>query len=703
MTKPLDVSIAEGLAVLTINNPPVNALSCTVRKALEDAIIMADSEEAVHAVVITCEGGIFSAGADIREFDAPVIEPGLPGLIDRVEACSKPVVAALIGTTLGGGFELAMGCHYRIAAPGTRVGLPEVHLGLIPGAGGTQRLPRLIGAEAAIEAVTSGRHIPAQEALALGAIDELVEDDPLDAACAAAIRLATAEGPPTRTGSLTVDPASVPDDVFDATKARLAIHRRGFDAPQAAVDAIGWACTEPFSIGLKKERECSAALKASIQSKAQRHLFFAERIALKIPDIPNDTPLREIDTAGVVGAGTMGAGITLCLLSADLPVTLVETKQNALDAGLNRIRKTLDRDVDRGRLTSSERDARIERLTGALTLEALSDADIVIEAVFESMDLKKQIFSGLDQICKDTAILASNTSTLDINEIAAVTRRPELVIGTHFFSPANIMRLLEVVRGDQTAKDVVATTMGLGRRIGKVPALSGVGFGFIGNRMLEDYVRESQMLLLDGATPADVDGVIESWGMAMGPCAVMDLAGQDVSFLTRDQNRHHLPDDPRYYMLGDLMNALGRFGQKTGKGFYQYSDGRTRRDDPEVVALIRDAATDLSIDQRTSIADQEIVDRSLYALINRGAQLLDDGIALRASDIDVIWTAGYGFPAYRGGPMFYGDTIGLGTIVDGFKENADRFGNDYGYWTPAPLLVKLANEGKTFAAFDAEH
>ena len=696
------MSVSNGVALITIDNPPVNAMSHTVRKALAGAINEAEAQNDVRGVVITGAGRIFCAGADIREFDAPVIEPGLPGLIDRIEACSKPVVVALFGTTLGGGFELAMGGHYRIAAPGTRVGLPELNLGIIPGAGGTQRLPRLIGTEAAIEVITSGRHIPAEEALAMGAIDEIVEGDLVEAACAAALRLAEAGGPPSRTGDRSVDPKTVPDGVFDAAKAKLAKRRRGFEAPPAAIDAISWASSEPLSEGLRKEREMSVELKASIQSQAQRYLFFAQRTALKIPDISKDTPLREIKSAGVIGAGTMGTGIALCLLGADLPVTLIETQQKALDAGIDRIRKTMDRDVDRGRLAAQDRDARLSRLSGALELDALAHVDVVIEAVFESMDLKKKIFSDLDRICKDTAILASNTSTLDINDIAAVTQRPEWVIGTHFFSPANIMRLLEVVRCDQTAKDVVATTMALGRRIGKVPALSGVGFGFIGNRMLEDYARESQMLLLEGATPADVDGPLEKWGMAMGPCAVKDLAGQDVSFFARDQNRHLLPDDPRYFRPGDLMYERGRLGQKTGKGFYQYADGRTRRDDPEAVTLIRDAAVELAVDQRTDIVEQEVLDRCLHALINRGAQLLDDGIALRASDIDVIWTAGYGFPAYRGGPMFYGDTIGLDTIIEGFKKNAGRFGNGYGYWTPAPLLVKLAAVGKTFAAFDAD-
>ncbi len=701
MSKLLEYSVDEGIALLIINNPPVNALSQVVRQAIRESITDAEADDGVCAIVIACAGRTFSAGADIREFDAPVKDPALPVLIDFIEACSKPVVAALHGTALGGGFELAMGCHYRVATKETYVGLPEVNLGLIPGAGGTQRLPRLIGAEAAIEAITSGRHIPAEEAKGLGALDDVVDGDVLQAAIAAA-RMLAESGQMNRTGDQSVGSDTYSDDVFAKARAAVAKRCRGFKAPLAAVDAIEWACTQPFKEGLQKERECSTNLKASVQSKAQRHLFFAERLALKIPGIPKDTPLRPIASAGVIGAGTMGVGIAVCLLNTDLPVVLVETKQDALGRGLERIKKTLDRDVDRGRLAPSARDECLGRLKGALTLESLQSADIVIEAVFESLALKKKIFSELDSICRDTAILATNTSTLDINDIASVTVSPERVIGTHFFAPANIMKLLEVVRGGKTAQEVIATTMRLGRRIGKVPVLSGVGYGFIGNRMLEDYVRESQMLLLEGAPPAQVDGALEKWGMVMGPCAVMDLSGQDVSFLSRDQNRHLLPRDPRYCVPGDIMNALGRFGQKTGKGFYQYPDGRTRQDDPDVLDLIGAAATNLGMKKRDNISDQEILERCLYALINRGVQLLDDGIALRASDIDVIWSAGYGFPAYRGGPMFYADTLGLDTIVQSFETLAKKFGNDYGYWTPAPLLVKLAQTGKTFADFDAD-
>lgn len=700
MSELLTYDTRDGVALLTINNPPVNALSQAVRQAIADAMDRAEADGEIVAVVIQGQGRLFCAGADIREFDAPVKQPGLPGLIDRVEGSTKPVVVAIHGTTLGGGFELSMGCHYRIADRDANVGLPEVHLGLIPGAGGTQRLPRLVGAEAAIEAITSGRHIPVEEAKTLGAIDEVVAGDLTAAAVTAALRLA--DGPmPTAMNARQVDTKTPIAGLLEVAKQKLAKTRRGFDAPVAAIDAIEWACTLPLAAGLEKERVLSTKLKASVQSKAQRHLFFSERQALKIPDISVDTKHREIRSAAVIGAGTMGVGITVCLLNAGLPVTLTDTTSEALERGLARVKTTLERDVERGRLSPELRDDRLSRLHSDLSLDGLGRVDLVIEAVFESLDLKVQIFSALGQVCRADAILATNTSTLDIDQIAQAVINPERVIGTHFFSPANVMKLLEVVRGHQTADDVVATLMSFGKRIGKTAVLSRVGYGFIGNRMLEDYVRESQMLLLEGARPSQVDGALEAWGMAMGPCAVMDLAGQDVSFLTRDQNRHLLPDDPRYCAPGDLMNAAGRFGQKTGTGFYHYPDGRTRQDDPVAESMILEAAADMGVDQRTNIEESEIRERCLYVLINRGAQLLEDGIALRASDIDVVWSAGYGFPAYRGGPMFFADTIGLNTVIDAFGRFADQFGNPYGYWTPAPLLDRLASEGRSFADFDA--
>ncbi len=700
MSSLLEYSLENGVAVLLLNNPPVNALSQAVRQEIKTRVEEAEIDSEVLSIVIAGAGRLFSGGADIREFDAPIKEPSLPDLIDSIERCAKPVVIALHGITLGGGFELAMGGHYRVAQAGGVVGLPEVHLGIIPGAGGTQRLPRLIGAKAAIDAITTGRHIPVKEAEALGAIDQVVATDVMQAAIDAA-RSLSGSTKVRRTGDCIVDSDSFSETLFVDARSVLAKSRRGFQAPLAAVDAIEWACTLPIIEGLKKERVLSTELKASLQSKAQRHLFFAQRLAFKIPDIPRETTQFPITSAGVVGAGTMGAGIAICLLSADLDVVLVDSQADSLERGLERIKSNLRRDVERGRLASEACEARLGRLKGALSLKDLRYVDLVIEAVFESFDLKKGIFRELDQVCEQAAVLATNTSTLDINAIAACTARPERVLGTHFFSPANIMKLLEVVRADKTSKESVATTMALGRKIGKVAVLSGVGYGFIGNRMLEDYVRESQMLLLEGATPAQVDGALEAWGMTMGPCAVMDLAGQDVSFLTRDQNRYFLPDDPLYCAPGDLMYREDRYGQKTGFGFYQYADGRTREVDPDAIALIQSAALDLNVSQRTDISDAEIQQRCLYALINRGAQLLEDGIALRASDIDVVWASGYGFPAYRGGPMFYADTLGLSQIVKAFDHFAGSFGNAYGYWTPAPLLTRLADTVGTFAAFDS--
>lgn len=700
MTQPLSRSTRDGIAVITIDNPPVNAMGQPVRAAILGELESAESDPAITAIVFAGAGRMFSAGADIREFDHPPKDPTLPDLIDRIERCTKPVAVALHGTVLGGGLELSMGCHLRVAKAGTKVGLPEVHLGIIPGAGGTQRLPRLIGAAAALEAITTGRHMNVDEARDLGLIDEVTDGDVVEAAVAAInARLASGDAPvPTSSRDVSMDGLSA--DGFDAARAQLAKRRRGFEAPQACVDAVEWACQVPLSEGLQKERASSVNLKASVQSEAQRHLFFAEREALKIPGVAKDAPLREISSAGVVGSGTMGTGIALSMLGAGIAVTLIDSSEEALSRGLDRIKATIEKDVTRGRISSDEGSVRLANLSGEHSLAALKDSDIVIEAVFESLDLKKEIFVELAQVCRPDAILATNTSTLDINVIAQATPRPSQVIGTHFFSPANIMKLLEVVRGDATASEVIASTLAFGRRIGKTPVVSGVGYGFIGNRMLEDYVRESQMLLLEGATPAQVDKVLEAWGMAMGPCAVMDLAGQDVSFLTRDQNRHLLPDDPRYCVPGDLMNAAGRFGQKTGKGFYSYPDGRTRENDDEAVAMIRDAAQKLDVPQRDDISDDEILARCVHALINRGAQLLDDGISIRASDIDVVWAAGYGFPAYRGGPMFYGDTIGLSKITESFKDLSHRLGDDFGYWTPAPLLVELADTGKSFAEYD---
>jgi 3-hydroxyacyl-CoA dehydrogenase len=690
---PVSVAKTGRIAVITVDNPPVNAISQPVRQALLAALRAVDADGEAAAAVLICAGKTFMAGSDIREFDAPIKDPPLNAVIAAVEDLRVPVVAALHGTALGGGFELAMGCAYRIAAPTAKVGLPEINLGLIPGAGGTQRLPRLIGAEAALDAILSGRHIGAAEALKLGAIDEIADGDLRAAAISAAERLAT-ESKHRRTRDLAVPRPPAPE-FFASQRAGMTRKFRGTPAPPCAVDAVEAAATLPFAEGLKREGEMSARLKASWESKALRHLFFGEREVARIPGIGSDTALRSVGRVGVVGAGTMGRGIALSFLNGGFSVVLVDTAQAALDRALAAIAQTYDRDVEKGRLSAEACADRLARLTGTTVMDAVGACELVIEAAFEDMAVKRRIFQALDSICAPGTILASNTSTLNLDEIAAVTKRPADVLGMHFFSPAHVMRLLEVVRGARTAPDALATVMAVAKRINKVAVVSGVCFGFIGNRMFEGYIRESQMLLLEGATPAQVDAALVEFGMAMGPCAVIDLAGVDVSYLTREGNRANLPADPRYCLIGDRLHHLGRHGQKTGQGFYRYANGKAEPD-PEVEHLIRSEAQRLGIAPRT-IGNEEIIARCIYPLISEGAQILDEGIALRAVDIDVVWCTGYGFPRYRGGPLFHADRIGPGTVVAGMARLADTLGNEFGYWTPAPLLERLARAGQRFA------
>ena len=692
MAELVHLAIEDGIAVITVDNPPVNAFSHAVRVALQSAVRNAFANAAAKALIIHGAGKTFMAGSDIKEFDAPPKDPWLGEVIDEIEAGSKPVVAAIHGTALGGGFEVALGCHYRICDAKAKVGLPEVTLGIIPGAGGTQRLPRLIGVEAAIATAGSGKPMSAAEALKKGAVDEIASGDLMTAARAAAKRLTGTA--PRRTSEQPFPGGPQTPAFFEAQRGAMKKRNRGFPAPPTVVDAIEAATKVAFREGLARERAFNAELKDSLQSKALRHLFFGERTVAHIPRIPKDTSLRPIEAVGVVGAGTMGAGIAVNFLNAGYRVAVTEAKEEALARGRNTITKIYDREVEKGRLKPEAREDRLNRLTLSLDMGALKDVDLVIEAAFEDMGIKQEIFRKLDAVCKPGAILASNTSTLDLNQIANVTQRPQDVIGTHFFSPAHIMRLLEVVRGAKTANDVIATLMAAGKKIDKVAVLSGVCFGFIGNRMFEGYVRESQRLLLEGATVQQVDKALTDWGMAMGPHAVIDLAGVDVSFLTREGNRANLPPDPTYCLIGDKLHHLGRHGQKTKKGFYKYGE-KGAEADPEVEQLIRDEAGRLKIAQRT-FTDQEIVERCLFPLITEGAQILDEGIALRSVDIDVVWCAGYGFPRFRGGPMFHGDAIGLQAVVDGMARFAKVQGNDYGYWTPAPLLTKLAAEGKTF-------
>jgi 3-hydroxyacyl-CoA dehydrogenase len=691
MTDPVSLRWYEGVAIITVDNPPVNAISRDVRVGLMNAFREIGGDLEVDAAVIAGSGKTFMAGSDIREFDAPPQSPILWEVIDIIEGMSLPVVAAINGTALGGGFEIALGCHARVAVADAKLGLPEINLGIIPGAGGTQRLPRLVGVEKALDWILWAKQITAADALKAGAIDKIVGGDVVEAAVTLAKELA-AQKTLRRTRALPVPPV---DAAFFAEQRKVTAQKmRGFEAPLGAIDAVEANATKPFAEGLQIELAISRRLKASDQSKAQRHLFFGEREVARIPDIPKTTRLRPISEVGIVGAGTMGRGIAMACLNAGLTVRWVDRGQDFLDRGIDNVRQTYARDVAKGRYAEAVMTERLMSLTVSTDMSSLAAVDLVIEAAFEDMAVKQDLFRTLDKVCKPGAILATNTSTLNVDQIAAATQRPTDVIGLHFFSPAHIMKLLEVVRGKETAKDVVATAMSFGKRLGKIAVLSGVCFGFIGNRMFEGYVREAQALLLEGATPAQVDKVLTDFGMAMGPCAVVDLAGVDVSYLVREGNRAHLPKDPRYCAVGDALYHLKRYGQKTGKGFYNYASQKPE-EDSEVLALIKAEAARLNVPQRDISAD-EILKRCLYPLINEGAQILDDGIALRPVDEDVVWAAGYGFPRYRGGPLFYADLIGLQTVVDGLALFASTLGNDFGYWTPAPLLAKLAADGKTF-------
>jgi 3-hydroxyacyl-CoA dehydrogenase len=697
MSEAVNLTWRDGdIAVLTVDNPPVNAINVAVRQGLLAAITDLGQQSKVSAIIIAAAGRTFMAGSDIREFDAPPVAPLLPDVIAAIDACGKPVVAALHGTALGGGFEVALGCHYRVAAANARVGLPEINLGLIPGAGGTQRLPRLIGVPAALDWIISGRLISATEALSAGAIDEIAQDDVIAAAVAAARRL-MASGMARRTGLLTVFGEHTASFIADQEKT-IAKRARGFEAPVAALEAIA-SCLKPLHEGVAVEATISRRLKASDQSRAQRHLFFGEREVARIPDIPADTPLRPLAAVGVVGAGTMGRGIAVVCLNAGLRVQWVDQTEELLGHGLAAVSAIYARDVEKKRISAEVISERLSRLQTSSAMTSLADVDLVIEAAFENMDVKTALFANFDRICKAGAILATNTSTLDVNHIAAATTRPQDVVGLHFFSPAHVMKLLEVVRGAKSAPDAVATAMAFGKRIGKVAVLSGVCFGFIGNRMFEGYIRESQRLLLEGATPAQVDRALTNFGMAMGPCAVIDLAGVDVSFLTREGNRANLPPDPTYCAIGDKLHHLGRFGQKTGQGFYRYASGRAEPD-PEVDAIIRTEAKRLGVSARTH-TDSEIVMRCLAPLVDEGCRILDEKIAARPVDIDVVWTSGYGFPRYRGGPMFHADLVGLPSIAAAMASFAEMLGNDFGYWTPSPLLSTLAAQGKTLAHWSA--
>ena len=679
------------IGIITINNPPVNALGHGVRVGLKSCLEAGMADDQASALVLIGGGRTFPAGADITEFGKPLKSPDLREDIAAYENSNKPVIAAIHGNALGGGLELALGCDYRIGDEKARVGLPEVTLGILPGAGGTQRLPRLIDPAAALDMILSGAFVSAPKALKLGILDRVAEGDLLEGAIAFAKELVESGGQRRRIRDMDIEAGA---EIFDKARAVAAKRARGFEAPLQCIQAVENAASMSFEDGLREERVLFAGLVASDQSKCQRYMFFAEREVAKIPDIAKDTPLREIKTAGVIGAGTMGGGIAMNFANAGFPVTIIETSQEALDRGLGTIAKNYAATVTKGRLTQEAMDARMALFTGSLDYAALGEADIVIEAAFENMALKKEIFKKLDTSCKQGAILATNTSTLDINEIAAETGRPEDVIGMHFFSPANVMRLLEIVRAEKTGKDVVATAMKLSKTIGKVAAVVGVCDGFVGNRMLHAYLDQAMSLIEEGALPHQVDKAMYDWGWAMGPFAMTDMAGVDIGWRIRqEQEAERDKSLPYPHTLADLICEQGRFGQKAGKGWYLYSEGsRKPEPDPEIEALILKNSTDKGIVRR-EVSDEEIVKRCVYALANVGAELLDEGIAQRASDIDVIYNAGYGFPRYHGGPMFYADLVGLDSVLSDIKKFREDFGP---LWRPAKYLEKLVADGKSF-------
>jgi 3-hydroxyacyl-CoA dehydrogenase len=685
------------IAVIRMDNPPVNALGHALRVGLEKAFAEANADAGVKAIVLTGTGRFFSAGADITEFKGEMKEPNLPPLIDKIEAGNKPVVAAVNGTALGGGLELALGCHYRIAAKDVRqLGLPEIKLGIIPGAGGTQRLPRAVGVEQALQMITTGAFIDAAKGAAAGLIDKVADGDVVVAAVAFAKE--QIGKPPRRIGEKKIDKASIPAGLFEKARASIARHPSGPIAPKAAIDAVEAATSLPLAQGNAREREVFREAAASPYARALQYAFFAERQAANLPGIGPDAKLRNVETVGVLGAGTMGTGITIAFLNAGFPVTIVETTQEALDRGVERIKDTLSANAKRGRITEAQAADRFAKLTPSLKMEELGKADLVIEAVFENMALKKEVFQKLDKIVKSGAILATNTSTLDVDEIAAVTKRPKDVVGLHFFSPANIMKLLEIVRAEKTASDVMATAMSIAKRIGKVGVQAGVCDGFVGNRMLASYGGEVQAMTLEGAMPQEIDGALEAWGMAMGPLAVSDLAGLDVGYRIRKE-RKLAGEAAQYARVPDKIVEMGRHGQKTGAGYYKYDANRKRQVDPEIEALIRAEAEALQIKQRHIPAD-EIVERSLLRLANEGAKILEEGIALRASDCDVMYLNGYGFPAWRGGPMWQVDNvIGMKKAAERIKAYEAKYG---ARWKIAPLIEKLAAEGGTFAGLDAK-
>ncbi|THD63480.1 3-hydroxyacyl-CoA dehydrogenase NAD-binding domain-containing protein [Phenylobacterium sp.] len=676
------------IAVITLNSPPVNALSAKVREGLFEGFKAAGASDA-KAIVLICEGRTFIAGADISEFGGAMAGPSLFDVQDMMEGSPKPVIAAIHGTALGGGLEVALCAHYRVAVPSARVGLPEVALGLLPGAGGTQRLPRIVGVEAALDMVTSGRHVPAKQALAMGLVDELVEEGKLKEGALAFARKAVAEGKPlvkVRDNNAKLEAAKGHPEIFADFRKANARKFRGFMAPENNIKAVEAAVNSAtFDEGLKAERQLFGELMMGAQSAAQRYYFFAERQANKIPDVPDDTPIRPIKKVGILGAGTMGGGIAMNFLNAGIPVTIVEVQEAALERGLGVIRKNYERSRS---AKPEETEARMALLSGSLDFDKLADCDLIVEAVFERMDIKKDIFARLDKVAKPGAILASNTSYLDIDEIASVTGRPQDVIGLHFFSPANVMKLLEVIRGEKTAKDVIATSMKLAKQIGKIAVLAGVCPGFIGNRMLSQRQREAQKLVMEGAMPWDIDRVLYDFGFPMGPFAMSDLAGLDIGWVKENSKGE---------TIRDVLCEMDRRGQKAGAGYYDYDENRNAKPSPVTEKIITDFIVKSGVNPR-KISDEEILERCVYPMINEGAKILEEGKAIRPSDVDVVWVNGYGWPVYRGGPMHYADQVGPDKVLAKMQEFQAKMGDAF---KPSVLLEKLVADGKKFSDIKA--
>ena len=676
------LEIKDSVAVLTLNSPPVNALSANVREGLNNGVSAAIEDDSVKSIVIICEGRTFIAGADITEFGQAPKGPSLYDVQDMIENSPKPVIAAIHGTALGGGLEVALTCHYRIAVPSAKCGLPEVNLGLLPGAGGTQRLPRIVGAQKALVMMTSGEHVPASQCHDMGLVDEMAEEGALESDAIKFANQIVSEGKPlvkVRDADEKIKSDRGNDALFADFRKSILRKTRGFLAPEYNIQCIEAAVNLPFEEGMKVEQELFVKLMSGSQSAAQRYMFFAQRQVTKIPDIEKDTPLKEINSVGVIGAGTMGGGISMNFANAGIPVTIVEQSQERLDKGIGIIRKNYENTAAKGRISSEQVEERMALIDGQTSIDSLNSQDLIIEAVFENMDLKKDIFKQLDTICKEGAILASNTSALDVNEIADVTNRPEDVIGLHFFSPANVMKLLEIVRGDKTSKSVVASSLAVAKRIQKIAAVVGVCPGFVGNRILAQRQREANKLILEGALPWDIDDALFDFGFPMGPFAMSDLAGLDIGWNKETSNGE---------TLRDVLCEAGRLGQKSGKGFYVYDENRNKSPDPEVEALIRKFGEERQIQMR-DISKEEILERCLYPMINEGFKILEEGMAIRASDIDIVWTNGYGWPVYEGGPMFYGNLVGYDKVLSWLQNAEKELGPEF---KPSAYLEKVVSE-----------